>query len=161
MMNKKSAGMRRLKWLKWLATFWSLCLTAYFIMWMVYLSDKFGPFARFWNPLPEGMGYEAQNAVTWMFVSALFPNVFLAIIPYWAATLGFWLRKKWSLIALPLATGGWCYSSLNNWMCKISLGSEHIFSGIADEILVSYLVPVLLIALAVPYFKSDYEIVFK
>jgi len=51
--------MKLLPWIKWLTLFWSLFLLAFFIMWLVYLSDKFGPFADFFNPLPHDMSFEA------------------------------------------------------------------------------------------------------
>ena len=153
--------MKLFPWIKWLTLFWSMFLLAFFIMWLTYLSDKFGPFADFFNPLPQDMGFEAQNASTWMYVSAFFPDLLFSIIPYWIATLGFWLRARWALWVIPLATGGWFYSSLNNWMCQVSLGAKSFLPVIADEIIISYSIPAVILVMSLLLFKEDKSVFYK
>jgi len=147
--------MKTLHWVRWLSLFWSLFLLAFFIMWLVYLWDKFGVFSDFFKPLPRDMSYEAQNAATWMYVSAFFPDLLFVIIPYWAATLGFWMKAKSATMILTFATGGWFYSALNNWMCQVSLGAKAFFPDLVNEILLSFTVPALLMIMAVIYYRDS------
>ena len=142
-------------WTRWLTLIWSLFLLVFFIMWLNYLSNKFGPFADFFNPLPQDMGFEAKNAATWMYVSAFFPDLLFVIIPYWAACLGFWLKARWALWVLPFATGGWFHSSLNNWMCQVSLGAKSFVPMITDEIILSYFVPAVILIMSLSLMKED------
>ena len=146
--------MKALNWVKWLSLFWALFQFVFFIMWLIYLWDKFGTFADFFNPLPGDMGYEAQNAVTWMFVSAFFPDLMFVIIPYWAATLGFWLRTKWALPVLTFATGGWFYGALNNWVCQVSLGAKSFYADLPNEVLISYTIPSLILIMGIASYRE-------
>jgi|GEM_PF-2043358 len=147
--------MKPLHWIKWLLLFWSLFLLAFFAMWLFYLWDKFGDFSDFFKPLPRDMGYEAQNAATWMYVASFFPDLLFVIIPYWAATLGFWMKAKSAIMFLTFATGGWFYSALNNWMCQFSLGAKNFFPGLVNEILLSFTIPVLLMIMAIIYYRDS------
>ncbi len=148
--------MKLLTWIKWLTICWSIFLLIFFIMWLFYLSDKFGALADFFKPLPDGMSNEARNTATWMYVSAFFPDLIFVIIPYWTATMGYWMKARWSLCVLMFATGAWFYSSLNEWMCRVSLGMESFLPHLVNEILVSYALPALILMMAmISHFKYE------
>lgn len=153
--------MKLLSWTRWLSLIWSLFLIAYFVMWLFYLSDKFGGFADFFNPCPRDLSYETRNAVTWMFVSAFFPDLIFVIIPYWAAALGLWTKSKWTIWPLVFATGAWFHSSLNNYMCQVSIGAKTFLAHLTNEIVLSYAIPLLLLIMGLSLFANEKNPIWK
>jgi len=153
--------MKLLSWTRWLSLFWALFLAVFFVMWLMYLSDKFGDFADFFNPCPRDMSFEAQNAVTWMYVSAFFPDLVFVIIPYWAASLGFWMKSRWAVWPLIFATGAWFHSSLNNFMCQVSIGAKGFLPQIANEIVLSFALPLLLMVMALNLYAGEKSMLWR